>query len=1421
MSVKLGPTDIATAYLGDIPVQRIYLGDIQVWPGLGAFNVFFFGDGDLTFLNKQIQPLVAILSGNGILFAPGRQSYARAVGLSGSGALSATVIGAAGQMAALSGDGFLTATTLKIAPLLAALNGTGSLTATDSQIYSLLAGPNGSGTLSTTVPWAKYLIGAGFTDDLNRADSTTSAGPGWTNRFGVVGIKSNGAYGVPLSQWSQASYDTPMTSDDMEVSVTMGVNTGSPNSAVLLGANTAGQCVSGLSQATATFITTQTAWGWVGNVSRGTVPVTFATGDVLTLRRVGNVYTVFKNGNDIGLTWTDSTNIVPRDSNHRLVGLATHNNGGAAPGTYRLIDAFQAVDANRWSGNGSLTATLTGSYAKAMSLSGDGSLTATDSQVYSLLPAPSGQGSLTATDSQIYSLPPSLSGTGTLSATAVAYAAGESIANFSGSGALTATTAMYSITRPAPLTGVGNLSAAAFRSHPLAANLSGSGALTAALMSSYAMAMGLSGDGSLTVIDSQIYSLSADFNGDGSLDFEIEGVVNVEEIDTFLDGDGELTAEAYGLINEMFAILSTTGTLSATVLNAYQRALALSGNGTLSATAKIVYQRLLDLLSTGSLTAQTYIKLTSSVGLSGAGALVALMWELGQSASDTGGTGTVSATAMPKYLMAASFSGGGILDPDAYDASYPDGLSARVYGYIVWWASLFGDGALSALARMYRLQITAALSGSGVLSATATKVQLDNRSAALSGTGTLSATVSQRYDIPVQVTNICPDPGFEDGTNWFNYNAPGVQSTEQAHSGSKSRKVTGTANWVQLFLTLNAATAFSPHSVPWQPTAPGRKIHAEAWLRGHPSNIASPALVYVRVFFADDTGAQVPDGNIYNPFDVSNIPANGWKQFAIDAIAPAGAVMFYADVLFEPGVPVSDSYYVDDAVVLGGDITPLTGSGTLSATVSQRYTLGYFDDFNRVDSTVSPGNGWVNRVAAGLGISGNALYPTVAGATWCIATAPVAMNSNDMEVSVIFGGHSGGYDATMIFLGCNEAGEGAFLHTTGTAFYIFTQTAWYNWTNQHGVGVGQMYAGDRITVQRYGNTYVGYLNGIQAMTWPDTGNIVPRDANHRLVGAGLYNDNAGYRSFDSFSTRDIEWLSGNGTLTASVEGRIPVPRSAALSGDGTLSATMARYFPSGPFNETNTARTNQAVPAGTFGAWVTLAAGGGGGGSGSGGSFSARAGGGGGGGGARIARSFVPRSAMGSTYSVVRGLGGAAGAAGGVSSFVSSPASVSCAGGGQGGNASGGTQGTAGGAGVCTVSGATVTQINGGAGAIGGPTNANAAAGANQTTASPGGGGGGGRDAIGTSRAGGKGGNSNNATGGNGASAGGSQGSPGGAAAAPNPGGGGGGGAGSNGNTVTGGAGGVYGAGGGGGGGGNTVFTGGIGGDGYTLIEWT
>lgn len=127
---------------------------------------------------------------------------------------------------------------------------------------------------------------------------------------------------------------------------------------------------------------------------------------------------------------------------------------------------------------------------------------------------------------------------------------------------------------------------------------------------------------------------------------------------------------------------------------------------------------------------------------------------------------------------------------------------------------------------------------------------------------------------------------------------------------------------------------------------------------------------------------------------------------------------------------------------------------------------------------------------------------------------------------------------------------------------------------------------------------------------------------------------------------------------------------------GSSTWTNGFTYSFGTFTETGLAKSNAAVPAGSQGVYVSLI---GGGGSGGGGSVSATAttryGGAGGGGAGRIYESFIPRSALGSTYSVIVGTGGGragpgavAGTAGGLSRF-SSGSIVWTAGGGGGGAA--------------------------------------------------------------------------------------------------------------------------------------------------------
>jgi hypothetical protein len=259
-----------------------------------------------------------------------------------------------------------------------------------------------------------------------------------------------------------------------------------------------------------------------------------------------------------------------------------------------------------------------------------------------------------------------------------------------------------------------------------------------------------------------------------------------------------------------------------------------------------------------------------------------------------------------------------------------------------------------------------------------------------------------------------------------------------------------------------------------------------------------------------------------------------------------------------------------------------------------------------------------------------------------------------------------------------------------------------------------------------------------------------------------------------------------------------------------------------PFNELNTARTNQPVPQGAAGAYITLVGGGGSGGNGYGAAFSA--GGGGGGGGAVIGRSFIPASSLGSTYSVTVGSAGSSGTNGGSSTFTSGSVSLTAGGGGAGGGGSTTIGGGGGAAGTASVSGATVSSANGAAGGSGSFTGAGSPGTNNTTGGAPGGGGGAFRTNVGGTFAGGAGGSTGYASGG----AAGTGGSPGTAAgtgaslSAGLPGGAGGGGGSTSGGFggEAGGTGGTYGAGGGAAGAGDSVVVGSSGAVGYALVEW-
>ncbi|MBZ4576011.1 hypothetical protein, partial [Mycobacterium avium] len=130
--------------------------------------------------------------------------------------------------------------------------------------------------------------------------------------------------------------------------------------------------------------------------------------------------------------------------------------------------------------------------------------------------------------------------------------------------------------------------------------------------------------------------------------------------------------------------------------------------------------------------------------------------------------------------------------------------------------------------------------------------------------------------------------------------------------------------------------------------------------------------------------------------------------------------------------------------------------------------------------------------------------------------------------------------------------------------------------------------------------------------------------------------------------------------TVSASARIAAPAAAAAAQMRVPSAAGPTFT---PFTETNVEHTNQAVPAGCNGCWVTANGGGAAGQNGVGNHLAS--GMGGGGSGARIDRVWIPRSLLGTTYSTGYGRGGATAAAAGGDTFFRSGNVNLTAGGGQ------------------------------------------------------------------------------------------------------------------------------------------------------------
>lgn len=178
-------------------------------------------------------------------------------------------------------------------------------------------------------------------DNFNRANSTTSAGPNWVTRAQNVGVHSNRAYPT-TGFWCAATWNTPMPTDNFFVSANIYTNRTMTNGATSLffGCDSPGTKVLACMVYTDRIgLMTFSSWPtlgystWVGSVVGSPA---YTSGDLISVERSGNVYTVRLNGTPCW-TWTDSAGSQPIDSAHRLVGI-----GGVHDGGIHDIDNFLA-----------------------------------------------------------------------------------------------------------------------------------------------------------------------------------------------------------------------------------------------------------------------------------------------------------------------------------------------------------------------------------------------------------------------------------------------------------------------------------------------------------------------------------------------------------------------------------------------------------------------------------------------------------------------------------------------------------------------------------------------------------------------------------------------------------------------------------------------------------------------------------------------------------------------------------------------------------------------------------------------------------------------------------------------------------------------------------------------------------------------
>lgn len=336
---------------------------------------------------------------------------------------------------------------------------------------------------------------------------------------------------------------------------------------------------------------------------------------------------------------------------------------------------------------------------------------------------------------------------------------------------------------------------------------------------------------------------------------------------------------------------------------------------------------------------------------------------------------------------------------------------------------------------------------------------------------------------------------------------------------------------------------------------------------------------------------------------------------------------------------------------------------------------------------------WISRTASLFNLVSGVAEPSTPGQA-SIASYASPMLFNDHKITAIMKTPAAD-DVALLYVRANTSNQVILAANNNAAWRVYTCDGSYTQLMANRVSRAvspdalSWVDADTLTFEAAGNCYNVYKNGAYLFRWTDEGGVYAPNVNqsHHECSIGYLSNTLG-GGFDRVDMDDLYiWPStvgtdGSGALSATTITSTPV----GLSGAGTLSATAVRNFT--PITDTNINKSNVAVPAGTFGCWVTLIGGGGAGGTA--GSLANAAtwqyGGAGGGGGGRINRFFIDRSLLGATYTVTRGLG-AASANGTNSVFSSGGKSLTAGGGLKGGDGSTAGYSTLGGGGTYSTTG--------------------------------------------------------------------------------------------------------------------------------------